>query len=752
MEPIFGVAKDPSVVFCVDASKRQKEIKRVIFQHIIEHLNQMRNNFIDCKFNVILFGSHVINFANHMQTVTTRTTAALQKWFRGVKFSPTSYALPGLLSAVNNDNSHSIYFITDGLSHDDEHLLQDEIKNISTHHVLSIFLITEQLPPDEKSLRMFCELAADNPDAWGSITLITSKRQAEVLRLTTSSLNSTESSSLGETDNCGKTLDDMQKWLDEQATLVTGARVQPACPPPRSIPKSQPRSRDTSRNRSLPSTKSRSSSKDGSIDGSVSRGPKLAKSSSSEEDANGKRNIPYSRHSRSSSREELGYHGGVPQVMRRPSVRSASSSVDSAGSILIGRHVLVPRRDHGNRLYLGVIKSQKKDKRFGVVFCIPYGGNGDEEGLEYCMQEVDIDEILSYVDLYRHAICEKDDVLVPAVLLQSRDTDESPNLQTDPPFAGHPYVLAVANTVSFCAGITDSPGRKTSTLVVKVAGSRRPRLCDIPTGCALWIPEKQARQLYSQGCHFFEPKNPDNRDSSPGREERESLCMHGAPCSPSRFNDYGDAESHRSGKDSDIYRRGYSVSPTHRRENSDVSSVLEKRSESSSRRSGASSFKPKRPMWQYWGKGGIPDLLDPPSHEPYVPMRVFGPAALASSHPGNEWPASQFTIVNHSLDNITAQNDSTRVYEAMRQVDPPPALSQSVDLCTAQIPPKENEEGDVEDLLFRSCEGDENGLAGLSLRELYRKRLRNNIKKSKTSSACDPFNRHRSVAKSVKSQ
>lgn len=63
------------------------------------------------------------------------------------------------------------------------------------------------------------------------------------------------------------------------------------------------------------------------------------------------------------------------------------------------------------------------------------------------MQDVDIDEILSYIDLYRHAICEKDDVLVPAVLLQPHNADGSPlqDLQIDPPFAGHPYVLAVVH-------------------------------------------------------------------------------------------------------------------------------------------------------------------------------------------------------------------------------------------------------------------------------------------------------------------
>lgn len=65
--------------------------------------------------------------------------------------------------------------------------------------------------------------------------------------------------------------------------------------------------------------------------------------------------------------------------------------------------------------------------------------------------------------------------------------------------------------------------------------------------------------------------------------------------------------------------------------NSDGFSAMEKRSHSSSRRSGNNSFITKRPIWQYWGRAQIPDLLDPPSHEPYVPMQVFGPTTLVNS-------------------------------------------------------------------------------------------------------------------------
>ena len=77
-----------------------------------------------------------------------------------------------------------------------------------------------------------------------------------------------------------------------------------------------------------------------------------------------------------------------------------------------------------------------------MVFCIPYEGKGDDEGLEYCMQDLDIDEILSYSDLYRHAVCEKDDVLVPAGLLQPRSSGRT---RLEPPYAGQPYVLAVVH-------------------------------------------------------------------------------------------------------------------------------------------------------------------------------------------------------------------------------------------------------------------------------------------------------------------
>nr|CUU98364.1 hypothetical transcript [Hymenolepis microstoma] len=322
----------------------------------------------------------------------------------------------------------------------------------------------------------------------------------------------------------------------------------------------------------------------------------------------------------------------------------------------------------------GPFLREKKDRRFGVVFCIPYDGYENDVRLEYCMQEVDIDDILSYTDLYRHSICEKDDVLVPAIFLQSHSAGES--LQVDPPFAGHPYVLAVVHKgfEPRSSRITESPGRKTSTLVVKLAGSRKPLFHDIPTGCALWISEKQARQLYSQGCHFFDQENVGMKDSSPYQDEFESPCMHGAPTSPSHNVDIGDIESQYSTKSSEDFRRSTSASLSMRRrdcENSDASSALEKSSQSSSRRSGISGCRSKRPQWQYWGKGGIPNLLDPPSHEPYMPQKVFGPASIINSRPGNEWPAAHFAIVNRSLENITAQNNSTRVYEAMRQVDQP---------------------------------------------------------------------------------
>ncbi|KAL5961185.1 hypothetical protein TSMEX_011089 [Taenia solium] len=269
----------------------------------------------------------------------------------------------------------------------------------------------------------------------------------------------------------------------------------------------------------------------------------------------GELNRPYIHQSRSNSSDGERYDGRL----RRPSsVQSASSSINSAGRLLLGRHVLAPRRDHGNRLYLGVIKTQKKSKRFGVVFCIPYAGHGEEECLEYCMQEVEIDDIFSYTDLYRHAVCEKDDVLVPASLLQPHSSEAPrPEALVDPPYAGQPYVLAVVHKgfePRSSRGV-GSPSRKTASLVVKVAGGERPRLCMIPVGCALWIPEKQARALHNQNCHFYDQKASDKREMSPFHEEHESLCMHGGPNWPSHRTDNGDAESQRSYKSSDLFLR-----------------------------------------------------------------------------------------------------------------------------------------------------------------------------------------------------
>nr|CDS18805.1 hypothetical protein EgrG_000664700 [Echinococcus granulosus] len=282
-----------------------------------------------------------------------------------------------------------------------------------------------------------------------------------------------------------RTSEAMQKWLDDQITLVSGAQVKPTPPVPRPAPTSRSPSKHIYRNKkkwennnlrkqnppsgarkSSCKTSQRRKSFSNSLEASCSgRNPKKERkrrsrgrninsestcktaqmdksySNSTEDSFNGELNRPYAHQSRSSSSDGERYD---VKVQRSSSIQSVLSSLDSAGGLLLGRHVLAPRRDHGNRLYLGVIKTQKRSKRFGVVFCIPYAGHGGEESLEYCMQEVEIDDIFSYTDLYRHAVCEKDDVLVPACLLQPRDGDGTrPEAPVDPPYAGQPYVLAV---------------------------------------------------------------------------------------------------------------------------------------------------------------------------------------------------------------------------------------------------------------------------------------------------------------------
>ena len=233
---------------------------------------------------------------------------------------------------------------------------------------------------------------------------------------------------------------------------------------------------------------------------------------------------------------------------------------------------------------------------------------------------------------------------------------------------------------------------------MKVAGSERPRLCEIPVGCALWISEKQARELYKQDCHFFDYQ--EKRDTSPFREEHEFLCMHGGPGSPNRHMDNGDADSQHSYKSSESFRRSadseYSGSPGVARRrgrssgarghggketaalllqnrqciliiilllfqdtesnHSDGSSVLEKRSQTSSRRSRNNSSAAKRPMWQYWGRAQIPDILDPPSHEPYMPMQVLGPVALVNSQREFKKSITKFSFPYFSCYISTDQN------------------------------------------------------------------------------------------------
>ncbi|CUT99543.1 conserved hypothetical protein [Echinococcus multilocularis] len=221
--------------------------------------------------------------------------------------------------------------------------------------------------------------------------------------------------------------------------------------------------------------------------------------------------------------------------------------------------------------------------------------------------------------------------------------------------------------------------------------------------------------------------------------------MHGGPNSPSHRTDNGDVDSQHSYKSSDLFRRSVdsaeSGSPSNVRRrnrsfrarshadtesnNSDGFSALEKRSQSSSRCSENNNSITKRPIWQYWGRAQIPDLLDPPSHEPYIPMQVFGPAALVNSQPGNEWPAAHFAVNS-------------------------PTVPKSTDISVTRNQPNTSEDGGFGSFLHKSPFRNDR-LAGVSRRDLYRRNLLKNCKETKTNSALD-LNRHHSITKSVRSQ
>lgn len=225
LETIFGCPKHSNIVFCIDASDREKDVKTIIFQHVIAYLHQTKFAFSDCKFNVVLFGEKascnflndsikVTKFASDMQLITNRNITELERWMCSSELGQMSFAVPGLIETLANTEFCSIYFITDGYFNDvrnclfnnnvfqEVSILQSEISKINNDHDFCIFLICEQLPPEEKSLLMFRELATNNPEAWGAITLITKKRQAENLKLTTFSMSSTETTSTGMLRNC----------------------------------------------------------------------------------------------------------------------------------------------------------------------------------------------------------------------------------------------------------------------------------------------------------------------------------------------------------------------------------------------------------------------------------------------------------------------------------------------------------------------------------------------------------------------
>lgn len=57
-------------------------------------------------------------------------------------------------------------------------------------------------------------------------------------------------------------------------------------------------------------------------------------------------------------------------------------------------------------------------------------------------------DIISYSDLYRHPVGERDDVLVPAVFLETTEEKRKRPAEfdrLDPPYAGQPYVLAIVH-------------------------------------------------------------------------------------------------------------------------------------------------------------------------------------------------------------------------------------------------------------------------------------------------------------------
>lgn len=189
-----------------------------------------------------------------------------------------------------------------------------------------------------------------------------------------------------------------------------------------------------------------------------------------------------------------------------------------------------------------------------MLFCLPNHELESNEALDYCTQEALIDELFSYMDLYRHPIREDDAVLVPGFLVDPmarRKLDLSQPLE--PPFAGQPYVLAKVIAgfesrkglpYSIClncllnstmlyfhlflsSGDLTSHAESTSMITVQVSAraSNRSRIVDIPAGCALWLPNKKASRLQATGEHFFEGQR-STRDGSPFREEKDTLCMH----------------------------------------------------------------------------------------------------------------------------------------------------------------------------------------------------------------------------------
>ncbi|TGZ67947.1 hypothetical protein CRM22_004507 [Opisthorchis felineus] len=429
------------------------------------------------------------------------------------------------------------------------------------------------------------------------------------------------------------------------------------------------------------------------------------------------------------ARSFMSGHTGLDQLSDNP------EWAPSAGLLLLGRCVLAPNQNDCGKLYLGTVISEVNESTFLVNFGHP---NEKSFYSEY-IQEIHVMDILSYLDLHRHELRKGDSVLVPQSALEQYDKiayePGSSPYYLEPFYMaivedGYERRCAKKDLLKseMCLSVRIMPDVNTFGDCEKFSTEQ---LYKVRPNAAVWIPSwlitkvSQKRQSsvpaknlpddLKRDAMEFTPTNALRCDALPIKpfysllphahgdttlnpmkaayttEQIEEMAKNIQSTGNKTFNEsiplslssgddgeqdqppgvvegslsnYEDTEGRRIHRE--FCNAFKSVDGTSEVKMKSIDWLGSKRRQSQ---------KPERPHWKYWGHKPIPDLLDPPSHEPYRdnPDRRY--ATIATNIASG--PDVHSSSVSLRPTQPLNYRDSTRIHLALRESSTCPADSRS---------------------------------------------------------------------------